>query len=257
MKRKILTEADLRAARVMAGAAEYHVPAGTFVTPLAAEYLRDRKIALVVDAHASMTRTPMPPQGAAPYVDRATGAAMAEKGEGMTHLRGNVLVPKTHPRIAFRGQLDQLQAAILLQLADAKAAQDAVLARDLSDLLGEVQRILSAEVRETPLPEVPLLGMTQAALRHASHHVRETFGFDHPIPDADMPRPALALNLLRTQVRQAELAAAQAFAPDTPDARADLICHLNRLSSAVYLVFCRVLARTSQKEGVHGPAGNP
>lgn len=31
----------------------------------------------------------------------------------MTHLHGNVLVPKTHPQIAFRGMLDSLEAKIM------------------------------------------------------------------------------------------------------------------------------------------------
>ena len=31
------------------------------------------------------------------------GSVMTEKPEHMTHLHGDVLVPKTHPRIAFRG----------------------------------------------------------------------------------------------------------------------------------------------------------
>ena len=31
----------------------------------------------------------------------------------MTHLRGNVLVFKDHPRIAFRGYIDLLEAEIL------------------------------------------------------------------------------------------------------------------------------------------------
>ena len=46
------------------------------------------------------------------------GGFMEEKPEHMTHLYGDVLVPKTHPRIAFRGAMDNLEAELLLcQLA--------------------------------------------------------------------------------------------------------------------------------------------
>ena len=43
-----------------------------------------------------------------------TGGTVTEKPEHMTHLHGNVLVMKTHPRIAFRGAIDTLEAELLL-----------------------------------------------------------------------------------------------------------------------------------------------
>ena len=42
------------------------------------------------------------------------GAVFREKPEHMTHLHGNVLVCKTHPRIRFRGAMDALEAELLL-----------------------------------------------------------------------------------------------------------------------------------------------
>ena len=42
------------------------------------------------------------------------GGFCQEKPEHMTHLNGEVLVPKTHPRIAFRGAMDMLEAELLL-----------------------------------------------------------------------------------------------------------------------------------------------
>ena len=47
-----------------------------------------------------------------------SGAFLAEKPEHLTHLHGNILVEKTHPRIAFRSAVDALEARLLLtQLA--------------------------------------------------------------------------------------------------------------------------------------------
>ena len=42
------------------------------------------------------------------------GGVLREKPEHMTHLDGDTLVPKTHPRIAFRGEMDTLEAEIML-----------------------------------------------------------------------------------------------------------------------------------------------
>ena len=42
------------------------------------------------------------------------GGMVTEKPEHMTHLKAQVLVPKTHPRIAFRGGIDALEAQLLL-----------------------------------------------------------------------------------------------------------------------------------------------
>lgn len=65
---RVLTEADLRTEKIRGDAKEYHVPEGTFVTPSAREYLRDRAVNLKFDSgeapvHAVMTRTPIKKQG--------------------------------------------------------------------------------------------------------------------------------------------------------------------------------------------------
>lgn len=232
---KVLTEADLRAARVSPETGEWHISADTFVTPTAREYLRDRKVRLVIGTHEAMHRTPIKPQGGCTYQDAATGEGYAEKPEDMTHLRGNLLVPKTHPRIELRGRLDSLQAQILLLQADSAGA----LRSDLGSVLKYVQSILGAEVKDEPLAEVTLFGLDHSELRRQSHNVRETFGIDHPIPDCRMGKTALKLNLLRTQVREAELAAAHAFPKGE---RTDIVQHLNRLSSGIYILFCRVIS---------------
>ena len=42
------------------------------------------------------------------------GGFCEEKPEHMTHLHGDVLVHKTHPRIAWRGAMDTLEAELIL-----------------------------------------------------------------------------------------------------------------------------------------------
>src|SRR5574344_983872 len=41
------------------------------------------------------------------------GGYVEEKPEHMTHLHGDVLVPKTHPRIVFRGKMDTLESELI------------------------------------------------------------------------------------------------------------------------------------------------
>ena len=56
-----------------------------------------------------------------------------------------------------------------------------------------------------------------------------------------MGKICVALNALRTQVRETELCAVNAFSKN-PDEHLDIVEGLNRLSSCVYILFCRVAA---------------
>lgn len=228
---KILTEYELRAKCLGQEVEHYRVAADVFVTPLAKEYLRDRGIRLeIADTPAEMPQVKASTQGPKP--------------EEMTHLNGSTLVPKTHPRIRLRGRLDSLESRILeLQLA-AHEQGNSQLIDQLGELLEQVRVILGCEVRETPLPAATLLGLDSDGLRRVSHNVRQEFGFGHPVPDYRMGRLPVLLNSLRTQVRETELEAVAAFAqPDGTVARLDLVQALNRLSSAVYILFCQQLAK--------------
>lgn len=57
---KTLTEADLRAAKLLQDQREYVVDASTYVTPLAKEFLKDRGIELV---HQKSKASPAPIHG--------------------------------------------------------------------------------------------------------------------------------------------------------------------------------------------------
>lgn len=245
---KILTENDLRSHPPAPGTRRYEVEEGTFVAESARSWLEKRDIELVFVPPGricgGMSRTPLPDRGSRTYLDAATGLPLGrEKPEEMTHLRGNMLVKKTHPRIAFRGKLDSLEAAILEAQALAHR-QNAPAVRDgLGEVLEQVRLVLGAEVKDRPLEEIPVLGMDQAELRQTSHDVKGAFGIDHPIPSWEMGELALRLNTLRTQVREVELAAGHAFEAPGETPRPDIIRALNRLSSAVYILFCKLLTK--------------
>ena len=88
--------------------------------------------------------TPAPAPAPAPikpkFVDYETGAFYMEKPEHMTHLVGNVLVVKDHPRILFRGKLDSLQSAVVLAQVDIheRGGRKALL-DDLGDIIGRIK----------------------------------------------------------------------------------------------------------------------
>ena len=244
MKKTLVTDADLRARWSFQPGDPIRLEAGAVLTPSARDFIRENRIELAElppaqTARGVMTRCPVPARGGRPvYVDLASGRSRTEKPEGLTHLRGNLLVEKTSPRIAFRGKLDALMARLLLaELAAEEAGRGGVLA-DLEEVHDRVQTVLAAEVKEKPLPALKLFGLDEAELRRQSHQVKETLGLYHPIPRRSMGRLCLELNLLRTQVREAELCAAGAF----DGGREDILRWLNRLSSGVYLIFCRELA---------------
>ena len=243
----ILTDVELRAHWYRTRKTSYTVAPGTHITPAAQDFIREHQIQLhfaaPVSSGGTMTVTPIPTQGGqAKYVDYATGNALDHKPENMTHLRGNLLVSKLHPRIALRGRLDSLMAEIIsVQLTASEAGREK-LAEDLEELLAYLRALLAAEVKEEPLKPIRLLGMDSAEIRSCSHHVKQHFGIDHPIPSYRMGKLCVALNALRTQVRETELCAVNAFAQEAPDARLDLIEALNRLSSCVYILFCRTAA---------------
>lgn len=184
----------------------------------------------------------------AKYVD-LHGNGYAEKPEYMTQLNSNVLVPKTHPRIMLRGKMDSL-------LAKTMEAQIAVVedghpdtARDLQDVARLVSAVLMGEVTEAPLEPFDILGMDEAELRRVSHNPRKYIGVDHMLPDYTMGKAFCAVNALRARTREAELIATQVFTgEDGVVQRVDLLQAMNRMSSAVYIIMCRLLAEKNRRK---------
>lgn len=152
-----------------------------------------------------------------------------EKPEHMTHLNGDVLVSKTHPRIIFRGAMDSLEAEILLcQLQLPK------LEKQLQELLDLARKLVACDVLNEPAPEGTLCGLTQEQLRSHSHLPQKFYDQPHFMPAAADGQTILQLNRLRCVVRETELKAVAAV----PE-RTDIIRALNRMSSMVYILMIR------------------
>ncbi len=167
------------------------------------------------------------------------GGILREKPEHMTHLNGDILVLKTHPRIGFRGAIDTLEAELLLcQLSVSKKYAD-----PLREILALARDLIRWEVMDQPVEMGKLCGLTDTELRQRSHLPQKFYGQPHFMPEVTDGAEILHLNRCRCAVRAAELAAARAFTdPEGNCLRPDILMALNRMSSMVYLLMIQAKA---------------
>ena len=196
---------------------------------------------LTSDARDWLTRERipiLPGESAKPAEYRLLGGgSLTEKPEHLTHLNAQYLVPKTHPRIAFRGGMDTLEAVLLLAASNAEGA----IQSQLQEALDYTRYLLGQEVLEQPVESRPLGGMDERALRERSHRPQDFYGKPHFMPDVSDGKTLLLVNLARCKAREAELLAVKAFQnTDGLPQRADLLQALNRLSSFLYLIMIQL-----------------
>ena len=167
------------------------------------------------------------------------GGTLQEKPEHMTHLNAEVLVPKTHPRILFRGAIDTLEAELLLaQLELCKPHKEQV-----GQILEFARTLIRCDVLEQPVPEEKLCGLTEQEQRERSHRPQDFYGQPHFMPSAEDGKALLQLNRARCAARSAELAAVAAFSDrEGNPARPDILKAMNRLSSMIYIVMIQLKA---------------
>lgn len=193
------------------------------LTPSARDFLRRERIEILPAQQAKIEEY---------YLEN--GAVFREKPEHYTHLRGNILVPKTHPVIRFRGKMDSLQAQLLLAQSVCRQKEA------IEEILQAARNIIRWDVLQEPAVLDTLLNLTPQQLRAYSHNPQKHFGIPHFMPSGNDSEAILRLNLCRCAAREAELAAVQAF----DGIRDDLPLVLNRLSSAIYILMLR-----AKKEG--------
>ncbi len=255
---KPITESALRLELRNSQPDVYYIPEGCVLTPAAREYLQQRKIkfAKAEEQRAAeaprivATDVPPMPQIKVPenqpkpkFVDYETGAYYMTKPEHMTHLFGNTLVPKDHPRILFRGKLDSLQALIVLDQVLIGEDGNEKLVADLDDILGILREMMRCDVLDEELINESVIGLTHAELRERSHDPLKFFNIKQMVlPDRSMGKSYALLNQLRAAIRETEVAAANAFRSGNQYTRSDIIEALNRLSSAVHIMMCMYLA---------------
>ena len=207
----------------------FYLGEGDRLTAAAREYLTGENIAI------------LPAEQAKPACFLLlSGGSVQEKPEHMTHLNGNVLVPKTHPRIAFRGAMDTLEGELLLCQLQAEPK----LRQELGEILDFARMLLRNDVMEEPVREKSLCGLTEKQLREQSHRPQDYYGQPHFMPGVTDGACILWLNRARCAARAAELAAVHAFVDrEGNPVREDILRAMNRLSSMLYILMIREKAK--------------
>lgn len=264
---KVITEAILRTELRTTRPDVYYIPEGKLLSPAAREYLNQLRVEidfeknkekrLKAEAEAEEKLNPKKEaensdanaeaakiQSNVKYVDYETGASYFEKPEHMTQIFGNKLVEKSHPRIAFRGKLDDSQSEIVLAEAYicSEGKNDKVI-KDLENILGRMREIVKCEVLDLPMEESTIIGLTHEELRAQSHDPVKYFGVEYmKLPDYHFGIVYSWLNKIRSSIREAEVLATSAFHEGRTYIRGDILEELNRLSSAMHIMMCRYLS---------------
>ena len=238
------------------------LPKGTILTPSAKSYLNEKKINVqFVDKDLEMKDKNNEQMNKSHHQHSNSespsryrllqGGFIDEKPEHMTALHSNILVYKDHDRIKLRGKLDSLESKIIA--SQLELSKNPKLTKDLSEVLNLVKNILKSEVLGEPLPTLHVIGLNEKEIRDMSHHPKKYFGIDHFYPDYTLGKEVVILNTLRTNVRETELAAYQAFKKeDGGTYREDIILALNRLSSLIWIMMFKCQTddyKTEEKEG--------
>ena len=210
----------------------FYLGKGDQLTPGARDWLSRERIEILPAEQARPERYKL-----------LSGGFAEEKPEHMTHLNGDILVHKTHPRIAFRGAMDTLEAEIMLcQLALREPMK-----KQLQEVLDFARYLLRCDVLEERVERETLCGLTQEQLRSHSHRPQDFYGQPHFMPEATDGETILRLNRCRCAAREAELKAVAAFTDrEGNPTRIDLLQAMNRLSSMIYILMIKLKSQSGR-----------
>ncbi|WP_157703260.1 hypothetical protein [Alkalispirochaeta alkalica] len=243
------------------------LPRGARFSPAAQDFLNHWKVALSFSGESGPVATEARGAGAGSGWDRPgafpvvlsgdaprcalCGSGVREKPEHLTQVDAGTFDAKNSPRIRFRGRMDSLNAWVMLTATRARAAGRPGLVSHLSTVAAYCREIMSAEYHLRPVAPIEVAGFDEAALRRATHDPEKELGVPHLAPSVEDDELLHWLNVLRTQVRETELVALDAFPPGSARELPDLARAVNRLSSAVYLLELLLV------RGDYGPGGSP
>lgn len=207
----------------------FYLGEGDRLTPGARDWLREQKIEILEAAQAKKERHAL-----------LGGGYVEEKPEHMTHLNGDVLVSKLHPRIAFRGAVDTLEAELIL----AQLNCEEPIRGKLGQVLALTRKIIRCDVLEEPMEDERLCGLTEAEIREMSHFPQKYYDQPHFMSEAADGAAIARINRARCAAREAELRALAAFCDrEGNPTRTDILRTMNRLSSMLYLLMIELKAK--------------
>ena len=255
----VITENDIRNLIQSGSLSEkddFYVDPNTILTPSAKSYLAEKGILMkyrenqsvnesqIISAKETNSATTDSKAGDEVTVyETLFGGNLYEKPEHMTHLRGNVLVFKDHPRIALRGAIDTLESEIILVQVVAQRLGKEKIVTDLEEVIRFIRKLLRCEVSQEPVGEFQLQGLNEHDLREQSYHPSQYFGIRHFLPTIKHGEMVAYLNKLRTLTRSTELVAYRAFKDEFGQvSRVDIIQAFNRLSSLFWIMMFKELS---------------
>lgn len=274
----IITEQDLRLQLKDYTEDSYHLPEGGVLTPSAMDYLKHRRLNIIREkskVHPPVSKrdrevpkvaseptpetqvvveqpaeqqaepaTQVTPAKLPKYTDYLSGASYDQKPEHMTQMVGNQLVCKNHPRIAFRGKMDSLQAMLVLaQVLLVEEDKTSRLVYDLDDIYRQLNLVMRCDVMDEPCESSHIIGLSHEELRDRSHHPMKYFKIKQLLlANYTMGKAHALLNQIRAGIREAEVMAVSAFQEGNKHTRLDIVQHLNRLSSALHIMCCMYLS---------------
>ena len=211
----------------------FYLGKGDQLTPGARDWLSRERILLLSAEEARPERFKL-----------LSGGFCEEKPEHLTHLNGDTLVHKTHPRIVFRGAMDSLEAELML----CGLVLQEPMKKQLQEVLDFVRYLLRCEVLEEKVERETLCGLTEQQLRSHSHRPQDFYGQPHFMPEASDGEAILRLNRCRCAAREAELKAVAAFTDrEGNPTRVDLLRAMNRLSSMIYILMIKLKSQNGRK----------
>ncbi|HWQ41615.1 MAG TPA: phosphate propanoyltransferase [Desulfosporosinus sp.] len=268
----IVTEYELRANWHKTKEKIIILPQGSVITPSARDFIRSKGIDVQIEgngildinkttfSNSQQTVLKHKPFEQKLNVPRETASNLRTqsilpvssteiKPEHMTHLNQRTLVTKTHPVIAYRGQLDLFQCELVeAQMYFQQVGEEGLILK-LEEIAAFARALMVNEVKETPFQWQTLLGLTPEELRDRSHHPKTYFGVEHTPLSYTHGMVVAKLHHLRAKSREVELHANRAFTNDAGEClRTDLIQALNRLSSAFYILACEVRSRKDEEK---------
>lgn len=263
-----LTEDWLQQNASLTVGGELHLPTDSRLTPAARDLLAARKIRVRYTDEAGRVYVDVATNGTDqdqrqrvhPLTSSATRQAahcllcqqvVDQKPDAMTHLDATTLVAKNDLRIAFRGRVDSAIAqAVLLQTQWQDETVAPTLQAMLADIRSALGNVLRCETLGETMAPITVGNFDEAQLHAVSHNPLKHLGHDHIVPALEHGITVARLNVLRTAIREAEVAGAQTFIDkDFSVRRSDLLQALNRLSSAVYVLM--LICLTHQKSGAN------
>ncbi|MDR0466958.1 MAG: ethanolamine utilization cob(I)yrinic acid a,c-diamide adenosyltransferase EutT, partial [Deltaproteobacteria bacterium] len=223
-----VTETWLRKRFSLGHGSEIRLPRDSKLTPAARTLLRERRILIKYADEDGRVFLDEPPDAPAPELKQVhpligdarrhagacpvCGLPLQNKPDALTHLDAHSLIAKNDPRLKLRGKLDAAIAqAVLTQAEFDPQGRFPALALWLADIRSALGNALKAEVTGAQMPPIAMGDMDEETIHAVSHNPLQYLGHDHLLPEAGQGAGVARLNLLRAQVREAELYAADLY----------------------------------------------